>query len=125
VSWYRTTGLFILLAGLLACGCASRRGAAPLEQGPASTERALDETRELTRKMEQLEQELAATQATATPNCQRAQALAGTICHLSERICRIADHHPAQAELAQRCRDAKASCERSRVKVAVRCPMGF
>jgi hypothetical protein len=110
-----------LLAG---CGCA-KHGAAPTVTEPDAAQRALDETRQLARQMERHEKELAGLQAEAQPNCPRAQALAGTICKLSERICQIAQRQPDVAELAKRCAEAKKSCERNRVKVAVRCPMGF
>lgn len=125
MNWIPSTGLVVLLAGTLACGCAAKHGAAPVEVTPSSPEQALEEARGLARQMERHEQELVGLQASPTPNCARAQALAGTICQIGERICRIAARHPDQAELKQRCQEAKASCERSRVKVAVRCPMGF
>lgn len=120
-----TAWIGILACCLLAgCGCA-KHGAAPTVNEPDAAQRALDEARQLAQQMERHEQELAGLQATATPNCPRAQALAGTICKLTERICQIAKRQPEVAELKGRCADAQKSCERNRVKVAVRCPMGF
>ena len=110
-----------LLAG---CGCA-KHGAAPTVTEPETVERAIEEARQLASQMERHEQELAGLQAAATPNCPRAQALAGTICKLAERICRIAGRQPDVEELKKRCADSQNSCERGRVKVAVRCPMGL
>ena len=118
-------GWVALVAGALAAGCAAKQGAAPMDPTQDDPARALDEVRGLASQMERHEQELKSLQAAPRPNCPRAQALAGTICKLAERICKIARRHPAQAELRQRCQDAEGSCERSRVKVAVRCPMGF
>lgn len=125
MSWIPRTGLAVVLAGALTCGCAAKHGAAPLDVAPAGPEQALDEARSLAKQVQRHEQELAGLQSGPSPNCPRAQALAGTICQIAERICRIAERHPEQAELKQRCQEAKGSCERGRVKVAVRCPMGF
>jgi len=55
-------------------------------------------------------------EAPATPDhrCDTAGELADRICELAARICAIAEDHPDDAGLQEKCASAKASCERAR-----------
>ncbi len=83
------------------------------------------------KQMEQLAQKLETDQEhlvddlrlSAKPDCHKAQDLLKTICELSRRICLISDRHPQEKSMRQTCEDSRQRCEKSRIKVSIRCGM--
>lgn len=59
--------------------------------------------------------------ARGSARCETAADLTERICELAARICSIAEAHPQDAELQDRCASATASCERAQHNLAAAC----
>lgn len=57
----------------------------------------------------------------AEPRCQEARKLVENICELSRRICLIANRHTDDQKMKKLCGQSTRACEKSRVKVSIRC----
>lgn len=116
------------LAYLVAGGCAAAgtepadRGTAPPAMVSAGAEAeppiALAEHREVLALSADVEQLSSALQ------CDAACDAGARLCALAERLCEIAERHPLDGEVANRCADGRARCERARARLdeACACP---
>jgi hypothetical protein len=58
----------------------------------------------------------------SAPDCVRAAFLRDRICDLSDRVCELWDRNRQVRELADRCTEARSSCERATQRVTHSCP---
>ena len=90
-------------------GCLSAREAAPVS----------DDEQSLSRHLAELES-LRAQAASPVP-CPRVCDLAESICAVTQKICAITGRHADRADMADRCKDAQRTCEKSRDDCARQC----
>jgi hypothetical protein len=58
---------------------------------------------------------------TSALDCDAADRIKDRICELAGRICSIAERHPADESVGEKCTDGQARCERATNDVANRC----
>lgn len=112
----------LLLAALVwitVSACAATSG--PMKPG-SSLEQDMRQIESMSQEsksaQERLLQELGLS---AEPECQEAKKLLENICELSRRICVIAKRHTDDQKMKKLCEQSTQSCEKSRVKVSIRC----
>jgi hypothetical protein len=91
----------------------------PAAEAPSSTKSARD--REPLGEIETWDQQLDGALALSTPSCMTAWSLRDRICDLAQRLCDIASRS-AEPEVADRCTDGRARCERATTRVRAVCP---
>jgi hypothetical protein len=94
-------------------------GAAPAPEAPSSV-RSERETKTLP-DIELWGKQLDGALTLSTPDCNTAWALRDRICDLAQRLCDLASRS-AEPEVADRCTDGRARCERATARVRAACP---
>lgn len=98
-------------------------GAGAAEDMPgsmAAPERELDDDRFAS--IELLSRDLDGLLSLSTPDCSTAPSLRDQICGLARKICALSDDSRGDPELAERCGDARARCQRATDRVGAACP---
>lgn len=115
------TALLCTVVGALAlAGCAAAdKGAYEASPAAPGEQRAVSA---FAAELQQLESRLDASLATALePDCVAARPLSERICELAAHICAIAERHPTDRPLSQRCAQGRQSCQRGRKRVDTSC----
>ncbi len=91
---------------------------APQAEAPSSTK---TREREPQTDIETWDHQLDGVLTLSTPDCNTAWALRDRICDLAQRLCDLATRS-AEPELADRCTDGRARCDRATTRVRASCP---
>lgn len=114
-SWLRVAIQCLFVSMIAGCG------AATAYQRGDEVEPERDDPAALEAEQTELDARLSEELARPEPNCDAACDLSSRICELGQRICGIASRHQEDAELGQRCTDARGRCDAGREHVAARC----
>lgn len=99
-------------------------GAAPAP-APAADAEAPSSTKERARNplgdLENWDKQLDGVLTLSTPDCNTAWALRDRLCDLAQRLCDLASRS-AEPDVADRCTDGRARCERATTRVRAACP---
>lgn len=93
--------------------------APPAEAEAPSSTRASD--RKALSDVETWDKQLDGVLTLSTPDCNSAWALRDRICDLAQRLCDLAARS-AEPDVADRCTDGRARCERATTRVRAACP---
>ena len=91
---------------------------APAAEAPSST-KARDRAKAT--DIETWDAQLDSALTLSAPDCNTAWALRDRICDLAQRLCDVASRS-AEPEVADRCADGRARCERATTRVRATCP---
>ncbi|HVW26273.1 MAG TPA: hypothetical protein VHC69_12955 [Polyangiaceae bacterium] len=98
---------------------AANAASAPEPAAPSSTKQ--DREKSALPEIETWGRQLESALTLSAPDCSTAWSLRDRICDLAQRLCDIAARS-AEPEVAERCTDGRARCERATTRVRASCP---